>query len=701
MILVRHTWYLRKPLFCFWNIIKVVKKKLHIPYESATLLGMFRLSLAHLLTIIAISLSITACKRESNVSKANRDGILLIGNGAEPESLDPQLATGVTEGRIIDALFEGLIGEDPTTLQPTPNALAKSWDISSDGLIYTFKLRDNATWNNEAKDPVTAHDFVYSYHRILNPDLAAKNSYMLYPMKNAEAYNKNLRGQILFKLAKDTPLAWENIKSVPFSGDKLITMPEGIDKSDPASISDADFKTLSLKLGLNSMSKTLLEHIRESPSRFPWPSNVSKETQTIILDRLIEFSEKDLWEHANVGVAALDDHSLQLTLRGPTPYLLGVLQHMSWYPVHPATIEKYGGMTNIGSQWTRLGNLVGNGPFTLQEWRLNAHISVSKSPSYWDFKNVKLNGIKYLPIDNVETEQRAFRKEALHITSTVPPHRTVWAKKHLPEQLHIDPYLGVYYYRINLNPPKDSDDERTKAAREMLSDVRVRKALALAINREDICAFLKAGQKPATSFCPPGAGNYQPAYQLTPPQASHEDRIKEAKQLLSEAGYSDDLSSAPEIQIFYNTSESHRQLAELIQSQWKKNLGLKCTLYNQEWKIYQATIQDQKYDIARAGWIGDYNDPNTFMDLWLSGAGNNQTGFSNKRYDELIGLAAKTNNPEKRLAYFQEAETILLTELPIIPLYFYVSQKMIHPSLKGHNANILDRLMYKNFQLED
>jgi len=619
----------------------------------------------------------------------------------EPESLDPQLATGVTEGRIIDALFEGLIGEDPTTMEPIPNALAESWEISDDGLIYTFQIRNDATWHNQDKDPVTAHDFVYSYHRILHPDLAAKNSYMLYPMRNAEAYNKNLRGKILFKLADDTPLSWDDIKSVAFSGDKDITVPENIDKSVPASISDKDFEALSLSLGLNRMDKKLLQHIRDSPARFPWPAHISEETQTIILDRLIEFSGQDLWEQANVGVKALNDHSLQLTLRGPTPYLLGVLQHMSWYPVHPPTIEKHGGMTNIGSQWTRLGNLVGNGAFNLTGWRLNAHIAVSKSNSYWDSENVKLNGIKYLPIDNVETEQRAFRKEALHITSTIPPHRTVWARKHLPEQLHIEPYLGVYFYRINLSPPNDSDDARTKAARKMLSDVRVRKALALSINREDICAFLKAGQKPATSFCPPGAGGYQPAYQITPPETSHSERLAEAKKLLNEAGYKADLSSAPEIQIFYNTSESHRQLAELIQSQWKKNLGLKCTLYNQEWKIYQSTIHDKKYDIARAGWIGDYNDPNTFMDLWLTGAGNNQTGFSNKRYDELIQLAAKTNNPEKRLAYFQEAENILLTELPVIPLYFYVSQKMVHPSLKGRNSNILDKLVYKNFQLEN
>jgi len=661
---------------------------------------MFRLSSVSLIAVVAALLCLVSCQRESNVSKANREGILIMGNGSEPESLDPHLATGVPEGRIISALFEGLIGENPDDLSPIPTALAKSWEISHDGLIYTFKIRENATWNNPERDPVTAHDFVYSYHRILHPDLAAKNSYMLYPLNNSEVYNKNLRGTILFHLAKDSPLSWDAIKSVAFKGNKTIKVPEAVDKSDPSSISDEDFKALCLNLGLNSMSKELLEHIQKSPARYPWPENIAPEVQTTIINRLLDFSGKDLWDQANVGVVALDDHTLQLTLRGPTPYLLGVLQHMSWYPVHPPTIEKFGGMTNIASKWTRLGNLVGNGAFTLSQWRLNARIEIKKSSSYWNADNVKLNGIRYLPIDNVESEQRAFRREAVHLTATVPPHRTVWAKKHMPEQLHIESYLGVYFYRINLSPAKDSDDARTKAAREMLSDVRVRRALALSLNRDDICAFLKAGQKPAFSYCPPGAGGYQPKHILSPPSTSHADRIEEAKKLLAEAGYKD-LSSAPDIQIFYNTSESHRQLAELIQSQWKKNLGLKCTLYNQEWKIYQATVHDKAYDIARAGWIGDYNDPNTFMDMWLTGAGNNQTGFSNKRYDELINLASQTSDAAERMAYFQEAESILITELPVIPLYFYVSQKMIHPSLKGHKPNILDRLLFNNFYLEN
>ena len=613
---------------------------LHILGKVASFLEMFRLSTYLTSGALAAVLLLASCQRESNVSKANKEGIFIIGNGAEPESLDPHIGTGVTESRIIGALLEGLVGESPKDLSPQPNALAESWDISDDGLIYTFHIRKNATWNNPGRDSVTAHDFVYSYHRILHPRLAAKNSYMLYPMLHAEEYNTNRRGIILFKLAKDSPLPWEKVKSAPFVGDKKVELPEDLDKDDPSSINDADFNALSLNMGLNSMNTILLSHIKDSPARFPWPEDLDQETRTIILDHLLKYADKDIWEKANVGVRALDAHTLQLTLRGPTPYLLGVLQHMSWYPVHPPTIEKFGGMTKIGSKWTRLGNFIGNGPFTLTKWRLNARIEVAKAPGYWDAEHIKLNGIRFLPIDNAETEQRAFRREAVHLTATVPPHRTVWARKNMPDQLKIEPYLGVYFYRINLNPPNNSDDARTKAARKMLSDVRVRKALALALNRDDICAFLKAGQKPATSYCPPGAGGYQPTHFITPHGSSESERLAEAKKLLAEAGYAD-LSAAPEIQILYNTSESHRQLAELIQSQWRNKLGLKCTLYNQEWKVYQSTVNSQNYDIARAGWIGDYNDPNTFMDMWSTGAGNNQTGFSNKRYDELINLAAR------------------------------------------------------------
>ncbi|PXA03852.1 peptide ABC transporter substrate-binding protein [Coraliomargarita sinensis] len=391
------------------------------------------------------------------------------------------------------------------------------------------------------------------------------------------------------------------------------------------------------------------------------------------------FHRGELSEFDKVGARAPDPKTLIIELNQPTPYFLSLLTHYTWWPVHPPTIEKHGGMTERISAWTKPENFVGNGPFTLESWRINSSIYAKKNPLYRDPDSVWLLGIHFLPVQ-VDAEERAFRAGHLHLTSTVLPHRIDWYRKNMPERMRFDTALGVYYYMLN-------------TAREPLDDPRVRKALAYSINRELITEHvLKAGQKPAYHFTPPNTGGGYTAETRLP----YDPDL--ARKLLAEAGYPDG-EGFPTFEILYNTSESHRSIAVTIQQMWKQELGIDVKLYNQEWKVYLSTRETGNFDILRAAWFGDYDDPNTFLSLGETDNGNNHTNWSNQEYDELIEQAAVEQNPEKRFGIFQKAEAILMEEMPVIPIYFYVTSRLIHPSVQGWHANILDYHPYQSVRL--
>lgn len=529
------------------------------------------------LLLVTLSLSIAGCGiRETNVERGNREQILYIGNGTEPEGLDPHIVTGVTEHNIISALFEGLVSEDPIDLHPVPG-MAKNWEVFEDGKRYIFYIREDAIWSNG--DAVTAYDFVYSYERILSPALAAEYAYMLYAMENARAFNA-----------------------------------------------------------------------------------------------------REITDFSAVGAKALDDKKLEIRLERPIPYFLELQSHYSWWPVHPPTIEKFGGMTERGTHWTRPENIVSNGPFNLTDWMINQRIKVRKNLHYWDAEKVKLNGINFLPIDSRDTEERAFRVGYIHLTQTIPLHRVDYYRNERPDSSRFDTYLGTYCYLFNVNTPP-------------LDDIRVRKALSLSLNREEITQYVtRAGQKSAYHFTPPDTGGYNA-------RARIDYDSEKAQDLLAKAGYPNG-EGFPEIELLYNTSESHRTLAEAIQQIWKKVLNIEIKLLNQEWKVFLNSLHSKNYQIGRFGWIGDYNDPNTFLDLWVTDGGNNRTGWSNPEYDNLISLASKTFAKEERFNYFQDAEEILLEELPVMPIYFYMRSLLIQPSVRGWHPNILDHHPYKYVYLD-
>jgi oligopeptide transport system substrate-binding protein len=393
-----------------------------------------------------------------------------------------------------------------------------------------------------------------------------------------------------------------------------------------------------------------------------------------------QFNHGEITDFSEVGVKALDKYTLQVELNHPVPYFLELLDHHSLYPVHRATIEKFGAADQRGTRWTRPENFVGNGGFVIKEWQSNKVFSVKKNPLYWDAENIRLNEIHFYPIQQSTTEERMYRAGQLHITKTVPSAKL--------EQYHADKdpalrsfsFLGTYNYLLNTTKPP-------------LDDVRVRKALAYSIDREQITSKVtKGGQIPAFHFTPPFENGYQATSNIP-------YDIEQAKALLAEAGYPNG-EGFPPITIMYNTMEDHQKIAVVIQQMWKRALNINVNIQNQDWKVFLATLRTGDYQVARSGWVGDYYDPNTFLDVFVTDGGNNKTGWSNARYDELIALAANTVDEQQRLAYFQEAEALLVEEVPTIPIYTYATNSLVHPSVKNWHNNLMDYYSYKHVYLD-
>jgi oligopeptide transport system substrate-binding protein len=530
-----------------------------------------------LLTVCVVALLAGGCgKRETLAAIGDRTQELRLNNEGEPASLDPAVEIGNIEHSVILALFEGLITADPKDLSPRPG-VAESWKISPDGKVYTFHLRKNGRWSNG--EPVTARDFVQTYHRMLTPSLGAQYSYMLYPVKNAEAFN---------------------------------------------------------------------------------------------LGKITDFSR--------VGFKALDDYTLELTLHSPAPYLLSMMIHDSWFPVPIAVIKKHGALDDRTNPWTKPENFVGNGPFVLKEWRMNSHILVERSPTYWDATNVRLNKIYFDPTESLDTAERMFRSGQLHSDPQAPPSKVAFYRKYKPNLINVYPLLGTYFYKIHVTQPA-------------LKDKRVRQALAMTIDRHAMTeTIMRAGEEPAYFLTPPNTAGYTC-------QTKVREDAAEARQLLAEAGYPDG-KNFPTVEVLFNTGvQYHKAIAEALQEMWKKNLNINIVLHNEEWKVYLDSLRRMDYSIGRASWVGDYVDPSTFLDMFTTENGNNETGWSNAEYDRLVHLASNTGDRAARYDAYQKAEAILLDEMPIIPIYFYTRPRLIQPSVRGWYPNVIDQYDFKSIYL--
>lgn len=515
-------------------------------------------------------------KRETDAVRGIREQVLHRGLSADPSGLDPHLITGLPEINVASALFEGLVGEDPVDGHPVPG-VAERWDVSPDGLTYTFHLRANARWSNG--EPVTAPDFVHSVRRVLTPRLGADNAALLFVLANAAEY---------------------------YAG----TL--------------ADF--------------------------------------------------------ARVGVRASGARTLELTLAHPAPYLPTLLTHPVWYPVHLPALEQAGGADRRDSDWTRPGSLVGNGPFVLKVWRRGEIIIADKSPTYWDAAAVRLNSIHFHPAADVDGEERAFRAGQLHITESLPVSKVDSYRREHHDVLRISPFLDTYFYRLNTTRPG-------------LDNPLVRRALAAAIDRWAIVEKVtRGGQQPARSLTPPGMGGYVPPDLL----GFDPDR---ARRLLEEAGFPGG-QGLPPVVILINSSANHRVIAEVVQQMWR-SLGLQVEIDNMEQSSLFAKRRALDYSVLRSEWAADFADPKSFLDVFRGGSNNNHTGWSSAAYDRLLSAADHTADPAARHELLQQAETVLLGEMPVIPLYYFTNVRLVHPAVRGWHNLPLDRHPYKHVWLEE
>lgn len=371
-----------------------------------------------------------------------------------------------------------------------------------------------------------------------------------------------------------------------------------------------------------------------------------------------------------LSVSAESENTLLIELEEPTPYFISLLTHSTTYPVHPPSVREH------GSSFTRPENMISNGAFTLKDWRIQDYILLERNEKYWDNSSTTLSQVYYYPLDNPDASLRRYRANELDFTDTTPSEQLPWIKKNLKEELKITPYFGSYYYGFNNTKPPFKDNPE------------LRMALSLAVNRTIITDIvLGAGQIPAFTFVPPVK-----QYQGKEPgwaKLTQDEREGLARELYAQAGYSG--SNPLSIEIIYNTSENHKRVALAVTSMWKKVLGVETKLRNQEWKVFLETRRlKEETEIFRGGWIGDYDDPYTFSELLHSENEMNHSGYASKEYDALLRSASLKPAGKERTNDLLQAEQIMLNDMPVIPLYFYVSQHLIKPWVFGLEGNVMD-----------
>lgn len=388
------------------------------------------------------------------------------------------------------------------------------------------------------------------------------------------------------------------------------------------------------------------------------------------LDGAEAFHKGKHQDFSRVGVKALSPHSLQVSLKHPTHFFLQLLGHHSYYPIHEATLLKFGRIDDPASQWILPQNFVGNGPFVLKRWELNKVIEVVKSETYWDKDAVKLQAAHFFPIEDQQAEERAYRTGQVHLTNTplLDIEKIQVYRNKDPDALRIVPTYASYYYEFNVN-------------KKPLDDARVRRAFAMAIDRPLLVnSVTKGGEVPAYNFVPSDPVGYGP-------KVYWREDVEEARRLLAEAGYPDG-KGFPVFTILYNTHDNHHKIALAIQQMLKKNLNIEVQLENKEWKVYLDARKNLEHDMARAGWLADYLDPSNFFDIFRSYAGNNSTGWKHPEYDQLMNEISATSDREQRFELFERANRFLAEEMPVLPLFYYSDINLVNPAVQGWYDNV-------------
>lgn len=391
-----------------------------------------------------------------------------------------------------------------------------------------------------------------------------------------------------------------------------------------------------------------------------------------------DFNAGKSTDFSQVGVRVIDDRTLALTLHTPLAYLPALVMHQAWNPVHRPTIEKFGKMDERGTKWTRPGNYVGNGPFNLSAWEPNQVIRLVKSETYWDRAQVRLNEVNIYPIEERMTEEAAFRTGQLHVTAVVPNEKIEIYKREQPGLLRQENTFASYYFTFNtLKPP--------------LNDPRVRRALTLVIDRPALCEkVLRGSRAPSYTLTPSGIAGYTTTPAFT-------EKTGEAQRLLADAGFSGG-AGFPRLELLMSKG-GNSQLPEAIQQMWKTQLGVDIAIVLQEGRVLTDSLRTKNYDISIAGWVGDYLDPSSFLELFRTGNGNNHTGWARPAYDRLLDEALRSGDNADRYPIYRRAETLLLDDMPIGPLVSGRRNYLIRPSVRGWEANVLDLHPFKGVYL--
>lgn len=531
---------------------------------------------------LATSLFVGCGDKSTNGGSSSGSNQNLVFNvGADPETMDPTLNHASEAGTMILNAFEGLMTLDANS-QPVEGA-AESYEVSEDGLVYTFKLRKDGKWSDG--EPVVADNFKYSWLRALDKSTAAEYAYQLFYIKNGE-----------------------NFYNGKASADE-------------------------------------------------------------------------------VGIKVIDDYTLEVTLESPTSYFLQLCAFTTYVPLREDIIS-----ADPDGWATKPESYVSNGPFKLVKWDMKDQLIFDKNENYWDKDNVKLDTLTCKLVTDDTTAYSELKAGSFDMVNSVPTNEI---EPGMEEGLvSVTPKLGTYYFAINVGK-QDGLNENVK---EVLSNKLVRQALNLVIDRQEIIDNgTKAEQIPAYSFVPLGIldedGKEFSSKEYYNPE-DVEGNIEKAKELLKEAGYENG-KGLPTIELMYNSEGQHKEIAQIIQQNWEK-IGVNVELSNQEWAVFLNTRQQGDYQIARHGWIGDYVDPMTFLDLWVTKGGNNDCGFSNAEYDKLINEAKVETDVEKRSEMLRKAEDILMDEMPILPIYYYTTVTAANENVKGVEITTLGKISFKH-----
>ena len=633
-------------------------------------------------------------------------------NGSEPKSLDPHKMTGVLEGRIADCLFEGLTyrGHDDLLAQP---GSASSWEASPDGRTYVFHLRKEARWSDGR--PVVAADFVYSWKRLQEPETASEYAYLLHGIRHAEAYNtygaqvKALRGDPVGESSDAREGILAGLRAL------LLTAPDGL----PAAQWQAFAGARAIRdVVIRPEERVVVDGFDRREGRF------SPAEGTALLAGL--GAEADRREAAlaaakahfgvDEGIYARDAMTFVVELVAFIPYFLDLTSFHAALPVPRPAVEAH------PESWFRSPDtLVCNGPFRMKRWDENRAIRLERSETYWGKADVRLRTVDILSTDNNQTAWSLYQTGACDWLPGNYPADLIDMLKQRPD-FYATPSISTYFYRVN-------------TTRKPFDDPHVRLALAKAIDRTLLVENVtRKGEPIALTISPAGTGG---GYE--PPASRMGFDPEAARAELAKAGFPGG-KGFPKIALLYNTSEGHKKYAEFVTSQWRTHLQIDANAFNSEWKAYlqKQTLLD--YEVCRAGWVADYNDPNTFLDMWVTKGGNNNTGWGDPFYDRLVSLAsdpfrvladadavlakckekdktralverlrAAADGSDERLAaakalrfqLLREAEAILVQDaFPFIPIYFYVNTSLVSARVQNFRTRLRmpDKSIVDNLQ---